>query len=93
MLWIVADGTKLPPMLIFKSEPNEKIAKELERHPLVESKQVFAYWHIKAWNNAYIMKKWANAVWRRNVHLTLKRRICSLWIMHLCIRYQRLIEV
>ena len=37
-------------MLIFKSEPNEKIAKELERDPLVESKQVFAYkndWVLK----------------------------------------------
>ena len=45
ILWIVVDGTKLPPMLIFKGEPNGRIAKELEKHPLVESKQVFAYWH------------------------------------------------
>ena len=30
ILWIVADGTKLSPMLIFKGEPNGRIAKELE---------------------------------------------------------------
>ena len=30
---IVADGIKLPPMLIFKGEPNGRIAKELEKHP------------------------------------------------------------
>ena len=30
ILWIVADGTKLPPMMIFKGEPNGRIAKELE---------------------------------------------------------------
>ena len=47
ILWIVADRTKLPPMLIFKGEPNGRIAKQLEKHPLVESKQVFAYWHKK----------------------------------------------
>ena len=35
ILWIVADGTKLPPMLIFKGEPNGRITKELEKYPLV----------------------------------------------------------
>ena len=30
ILWIVAEGTKLLPMLIFKGEPNGRIAKELE---------------------------------------------------------------
>ena len=30
ILWIVADDTKFPPMLIFKNEPNGRIAKELE---------------------------------------------------------------
>ena len=48
ILWIVVDKTKLPPILIFKGELNGGIAKELEKHPLVENKQVFAYWHKKA---------------------------------------------
>ena len=61
-------------MLIFKGEPDGRIAKELEKHPLVESKQVFAYWHIKAWNNADIMKKWVNAVWRRYAYFKLKKK-------------------
>ena len=30
ILWIVAYGTKLSPMLIFKDESNRRIAKELE---------------------------------------------------------------
>ena len=30
ILWIVTDGTKLPPMLIFKGEPNGRIARELK---------------------------------------------------------------
>ena len=29
ILWIVADSTKLPPMLTFKGEPNGRITKEL----------------------------------------------------------------
>ena len=42
ILLIVADDTKLQPMLIFKGEHNGIIAIELEKHPLAESKQVFA---------------------------------------------------
>ena len=78
VLWIVEVGTKLAPMLIFKGEPNGRIVKDIEKQLLVESKQVFAYWHKKAWNNADIMKKWVNAVWRRYAHFKFKRRICSL---------------
>ena len=40
ILWIGADGTKLPPMLIFKGESNVRNAKELVKHPLVKSKQL-----------------------------------------------------
>ena len=61
-------------MLIFKGKANGRIAKQLEKHPLVESKQVFAYWHKKDWNNADIMKKWVNAVWRRYDHFKLKKK-------------------
>ena len=43
ILWFVADGTKLPPVLVFKGNPNGRIAKELEKHSLVESKQLFAF--------------------------------------------------
>ena len=61
-------------MLIFKGEPNGRIAKELEKHPLVESKQVFAYWHTKVCNKADIMKKWVNAVLRRYAHFKLNKK-------------------
>ena len=76
-------------MLVFKGKPNERIDKELEKYPLVESKQVFACWHKKACNNVDIMRKWVNAVWRRYDHFKLKRIICSLWMTHLCVRYQK----
>ena len=74
VLWIIADGTKLPPVLVFKGKPDGRIAKELGKHPLVESKQVFSYWHRKAWNNEDIMMKWINAVWRKYAHFKLKKK-------------------
>ena len=89
ILWIVADGTKLSPMLIFKDEPNRRIAKELERHPLVESKDVFSYWHKKSrimqisWKSRLVLFGGDMLI------LSLKRRIRSLWMKHLCIRYKK----
>ena len=74
ILWIVADGTKLPPVVVFKGNPNGRVAKELEKHPLVESKQLFAFWQNKAWNNKDVMKKWINVVWRKYAHFKLKKK-------------------
>ena len=89
ILWNVADGAKLPPMLIFKGEPNGRIAKQLEKHPLVESKQAFAYWHKK---HGIMQISWKSGLMlfgEDMLILSLKRRICSLWVTHLCIRYQK----
>ena len=65
---------KIIPILIFKGEPDWRIAIELEKHSWVENKQVFAYWDKKAWNNADIMKKMGYAVWRRYAHFKLKKK-------------------
>ena len=74
ILWIVADDTKLPPDLVFKGNPNGRVAKELEKHPLVKCKQLFSFWQKKAWNNKDVVKKLINVVWRKYAHFKLKKK-------------------
>ena len=62
ILWIVADGTKLPPMLVFKGKQDGRVEKRLHKNSLVKEKKIFAYCQPKAWNNMTIMKKWIDEV-------------------------------
>ena len=73
-MWIVADGIKLPPVLVFKGNQNGRVTKELEKYPFVESKQLFAFWQKKAWNNKDVMRKWINVVFRKYVQFKLKKK-------------------
>ena len=73
ILWIVADGTKLPPVLVFKGKPFGRVEKRIQKHPLVKSEQIFAYCQKKAWNNETIMKKWIIDVWRKYTYFDLKK--------------------
>ena len=89
ILWIVANGSKLPPMLIFKGEPNRRIAKELEKHPLEKANK---YLLIDIKKPVILQISWKNRLMlfgEDMLILSLKRRICLLWMAHLCIRHQK----
>ena len=73
ILWIIADGTKLPPMLAFKGQPDGRVERRLNKNWFVKDKKVFAYCQSKAWNNQTIMKKWINEVWRKYSYFIVKK--------------------
>ena len=73
ILWIIADGTKLPPMLVFKGQPDGRVERRLNKNWFVKDKKVFAYCQPKAWNNQTIMKKWINEVWRKYSYFIVKK--------------------
>ena len=50
ILSIVADDTKLPQILIFSGHPNRLIAKEIQKIPLAEDKQIRSNFNKKTWN-------------------------------------------
>ena len=57
ILWIVADGTKLPTMLMFKGQPDGRVERKLHKNSLVKDKKISSYWQPKSLNNMTIMKK------------------------------------
>ena len=73
ILWIVTDCTKLPPMLVFKSQKDCRVERRLHKNSLVKEKKIFSYCQPKAWNNMKIMKKWIDEVWRKYSHFVLKK--------------------
>ena len=73
ILWIIADGTKLPQMLVFKGQPDGRVERRLNKNWFVKDKKVFAYCQLKAWNNRTIMKKWINEVWRKYSYFVVKK--------------------
>ena len=63
ILWIGTDGTKLPPMLVFKGQMDGRVERRLHKNWLIKDlKKVFVYWQPKAWNNQTIIKKFINEV-------------------------------
>jgi hypothetical protein len=42
-LCILADGSRLPPFLIFKAKPNKNLEKKLQENQLVKSKKVMIH--------------------------------------------------
>ena len=73
ILWIVADGTKLPPMLVFKGISGGRVEKRIQKHSLVKDRKIFAYCQPKAWNNEYIMRVWISEVWRKYCYFKLQK--------------------
>ena len=43
ILWTVADGTKLSPVLVFKGKPDDRVRRRLHKNSLVKDKKVLAY--------------------------------------------------
>ena len=55
ILWNVADGTKISPMLVFEGQPDGRVERRLHKNFLVKDKKVFAYYQPKVFNNMIIM--------------------------------------
>ena len=43
ILWIIADGTKISPMLLFKGKPEGRVERRPHKNSLVKDKEVSAY--------------------------------------------------
>ena len=56
ILWIIADGTKLPPMLVFKGKSDSRVERSLNKNWLVKDKKVFANCQPKAWTIRQLWK-------------------------------------
>ena len=63
LLTIAADGTKLPPFVIFKDRKHGKNEENLKKLPMVQNGEVFIACNENAWSTTHIMKKWLNKVW------------------------------
>ena len=63
LLTIAADGTKLPPFVIFKDKKHGKNEENLKKLPMVQNGEVFVACNENAWSTTHIMKKWLNKVW------------------------------
>eukprot|EP01022_Parablepharisma_sp_SALTPOND_P014365 TRINITY_DN1946_c0_g1_i2.p1 TRINITY_DN1946_c0_g1~~TRINITY_DN1946_c0_g1_i2.p1 ORF type:complete len:598 (-),score=38.42 TRINITY_DN1946_c0_g1_i2:314-1894(-) len=66
ILAVASDGSKLPPLLIFKGEFGKTLHKKLQKNTLVAQKRVYACCDPKAWNGQNPMKFWIDNIW--NTH-------------------------
>ena len=64
LLSVAADGTKLPPMIIFKGVPGAKIEKELNSLPLVKNKKIYVCCQQNSWCTYTIFNKWLKEVYK-----------------------------
>ena len=64
ILAVLADGTKLPPYIIFKGNNSSTIlTKEISNLPHVKNKEIFYAFNINAWTTGEIVIDWLNKVW------------------------------
>ncbi len=63
ILAVASDGSKLPPLLVFKGEYGKKLHKMLQKNLIIMSKRVYACCDKKAWNSSTIMNFWLDNVW------------------------------
>ena len=64
LLSVLADGTKLPPYIIFKGNNSSPIlTKELSNLPHIKNKEIFFAFNINAWTTGQIVIDWLNKVW------------------------------
>ena len=74
ILWIVADDTRLPPMLLFKIHQEEKMKNNLKASYDQRTKDIFilSTKDLKKW---LIMKLWISEVWRKYIHFEIWKDI------------------
>ena len=63
ILCIVADGDKLPPVIIFKGKTGGRIEKELSNNKYVKENKWFISVNENAWATNKIINFWLNHIW------------------------------
>ena len=62
ILTIIGNGNKLPPLMIFKGEPNNKIIKEINNNIYVKTNKIFLKYNSNPWCTKDIILKWYNKI-------------------------------
>lgn len=63
LLSIAGDGTKLPPLLIFKGEVNKINEKQLQKNIHIINKKVYTTCQKKAWCDTQVFLNWYNKIY------------------------------
>ena len=66
LLSIIADGTKLPPLIIFRGETNKTKEKKLQNNKYVINGKCYVKCQRKAWADNNIFNYWLNNIWFNN---------------------------
>ena len=63
VLCVLADGSKLPPLLIFRGKTNGPKENELKKNKYVTKGEIFVKCQPKAWTAHDIFMYWLNNIW------------------------------
>ena len=66
LLSILADGTKLPPLIIFRGETNKTKEKKLQNNKYVINGKCYVKCQRNAWADNNIFNYWLNNIWFNN---------------------------
>ena len=81
ILTILANGGKLPPLLIFKGVPHGKIYKDLLNNTYVKNNMIYIECNANARCTKDIMLQWINNIWRKYIDAFNNEPIPCLLIM------------
>jgi hypothetical protein len=65
LLTIVADGSKLPPMIIFKAKDRANIYNKLQKDQHVINGDCFVECNENAWSTKSIISRWFTLIWNK----------------------------
>ena len=74
LLGILADGFKLPPLIIFKAKENGTVFKELSNLKYVKDGSIFIYCNENAWATKKIISLWNYKIWKKYLEVIIFRK-------------------
>ena len=69
VLCIIANGGKLPPIIVFKGKSNPTLEKRLQNFVKQKNYNVKIYCHEKGWVDKILFEKWLTEIWFINYSL------------------------
>ena len=63
VLCILANGRKLPSMIVFKGKPNATLEKRLQNFIKENNYNIKLYCHEKGWVDKILFEKWLTEIW------------------------------
>ena len=63
ILTILADGSKLAPLIIFKAKDRSLVYNQLQKDGHVSKKECYVECNTNAWSTTTIMGRWFNNIW------------------------------